>query len=107
MLRLYRRLLEFRRSARAFEQRPRGAYWARALDDHTVLLDYTAGVAMVARLSGPAGAVALDLPVEAQVVLTSEDPDVAPDAQPIGVDRAGGLTLRFSRPGAVLLTWHA
>jgi maltooligosyltrehalose trehalohydrolase len=103
MLRLYRRLLQLRGSLAVLGRRTPDSYVARALDDHTVVIDYRGGaLVVVARISG-AGTVAYDIPDTAVTILTSEEPGFATDAQPIGLRRDGRCQIDFRRPGAVVL----
>jgi maltooligosyltrehalose trehalohydrolase len=108
--RLYQRLLRARAASPAMRTRDRRAFDVRALDEATLLLTLVAGaqpgaddVTTVVRLSG-AGSVALPDARRTwrDVVLTTEDPDVAHDARPIRVDTAMPLTIHFERPGAIV-----
>jgi maltooligosyltrehalose trehalohydrolase len=101
---LYTRLLWLRAERDVFQERWRGSYAVRALDAHTVALDYYTGrLVVVARLTG-AGDVRCELPRPATVVLTTEDPPVTGARIPIqGEHAAGVLRLHFDRPGAVVL----
>jgi hypothetical protein len=103
--RLYARLLALRREADVLQRRPRGTYTVRALDDHTLGMDYHNGALVVfARLSGGPAAITWDVSRQAAVVLTTEDEDVADAPQPIGVTAEGArMRVYFQRPGAVVL----
>jgi maltooligosyltrehalose trehalohydrolase len=116
VLRLYERLLALRRTHPALRQPARESYDVWAIDDHTIGLERRHGqeaLVAVVRLSA-AGVVSLPLDTP-DIVLTSEDPDVAGDPKPIGVGgqpsgdslqlTTGGpdVTFTFSRPGALVL----
>jgi hypothetical protein len=58
---------------------------------------------IVVRLGGSGTAVIEDAR-DAHVLLSTEDPDIAPDSQPIDVAMsARRLEVRFARPGAILV----
>jgi maltooligosyltrehalose trehalohydrolase len=105
MRRLYTRLLACRREADVLQQRPRGTYRVRALDDHTLALNYRDGrLLVVARLGGHGADITCDASPQASVVLTTEDEDVADAPQPIVIRvEEGKIGLRFRRPGAAVL----
>jgi maltooligosyltrehalose trehalohydrolase len=116
MLRLYQRLLGLRATAAPFRESGRDTFDARTLDDETVLLSREThspenGAArqrehllVIVRLEGR-GTVAVPGPAsrEWQVLLTTEDADLAPDPVPIDISTRDGLTVQFARPGAVVL----
>ena len=105
-LRLYQRLLGLRATSAPLRNGSREAFDARPLDDETVVIERRDGgdrLWIVVRL-GERGMVTVRGTRAAQVMLTTEDADVAPDPQPIDVRvRADSVEVRFSRPGAVLL----
>jgi maltooligosyltrehalose trehalohydrolase len=103
--RLYAHLLALRREADVFQQRPRGSYTVRALDEHTLALDYQAGRLMVVvKIGGHAADISCDASPRASVVLSTEDEDVAEEPQPIAARLDGSRAhVRFHRPGAVVL----
>ncbi len=116
VLRLYERLLALRRTHPALRQPARDSYDVRSIDDHTVSLERwhrEDALVAVVRLS-TAGTVSLPVGTH-HVILTSEDPDVVGDPQPIGINvqppgesphlssADANLTLTFSRPGAIVL----
>jgi maltooligosyltrehalose trehalohydrolase len=105
MRRLYARLLALRRDHRVLQQRPRGAYAVRALDDHTLSLDYQHGTLVaVARIGGDAADIVIDASAQTSLVLTTEDEDVVDAPKPIAVTvEHGKVRVRFHRPGAVVL----
>jgi maltooligosyltrehalose trehalohydrolase len=105
--RLYQRLLRLRRD---IPPPARDQFVARALDAHSLVVSLFApgdshGHIVVARLSGGAGEVKVTVAGDesAAVVLTTEDCDVAVDAKPIEINRESQLSIRFARPGAVVL----
>ncbi|HWP99846.1 MAG TPA: DUF3459 domain-containing protein, partial [Vicinamibacterales bacterium] len=104
VLELYRRLLALRRTLLSEAAREGVAIGAAGED--AISVRYAGGpdrLALVVRLRG-AGPVRLDdVGEEREVLLTTEDPDVAPDPQPPRI--AGGPTpaIDFARPGAVVL----
>jgi maltooligosyltrehalose trehalohydrolase len=105
MLRLYQRLLGLRGTGAAFRAAARDAFDVRALDGETILIERRherESVWIVARLAG-AGSASLAAVREGHVMLSTEDPDIAPDPHPIDV-RVGehSTEIRFARPGAVL-----
>jgi maltooligosyltrehalose trehalohydrolase len=105
-LRLYQRLLGLRATSAALRNGERDQFDARALDEATLLIerrDRTDRVFIVIRLDG-GGTATLNGVRGARVMLTTEDPDLAHDAQPIDVAlHEDTAEVRFSRPGAVLL----
>jgi maltooligosyltrehalose trehalohydrolase len=105
-LRLYQRLLGLRATSAPLRNAARNAFDARALDDETLLIERREGterVWIVVRLGG-AGAATVPNAGGAHVMLTTEDPDLAPDPQPIEVMvHDDTVQVRFARPGAVLL----
>jgi maltooligosyltrehalose trehalohydrolase len=105
-LRLYQRLLGLRGTSAALRNGTRGAFDARALDDETLVIERRDGaerIWIVARLGG-GGTATFQAARGVQVMLTTEDPDLAPDPQAIDVTiREGMAEVRFVRPGAVLL----
>ncbi|HEX8198924.1 MAG TPA: malto-oligosyltrehalose trehalohydrolase [Isosphaeraceae bacterium] len=112
IVRLYRALLGLRRAEPALRSNQCGSVSAVALDDSTLLLrrDADAGPSLwlVVRLKG-AGSVNLGghLPVEGrgwECVLTTEDPEFAPDPAPPRIGLRGPVVaIDFARPSAVLL----
>ncbi len=105
-LRLYQRLLGLRATSAALRNGDREAFDARALDDETLVIERRAGtdrVIVVVRLLG-GGTATLSGVRGAQVMLTTEDSDLAHDPQPITVAmHEDTAEVRFARPGAVLL----
>ena len=107
VLRLYQRLLALRRSHPALQSPTRECFDIRALDAHTVVLRRWSveghdRLAAVVRMSGR-GETTVPLPEGLpDVVLTTEDPDVAGDAQPMAVDRERSCVV-FRRAGAIVL----
>jgi maltooligosyltrehalose trehalohydrolase len=105
-LRLYQRLLGLRATSAALRNAARGSFDAQALDDETLLIERRDGAErlwIVIRFAGQ-GTVTVPAPPAAHVMLTTEDPDLAPDLQPIQIT-PGDKTVEvgFSRPGALLL----
>jgi maltooligosyltrehalose trehalohydrolase len=105
VLRLYQRLLGLRGTGAAFRAATREAFDVRALDEETILIERRhdrESVWMVVRLAGAGGASVAGVH-EGHVMLSTEDPDIAPDPHPIDVRFSGGTAaIRFARPGAVL-----
>jgi maltooligosyltrehalose trehalohydrolase len=105
-LRLYQRLLGLRATSAPLRNAARQTFDARALDDETIVIERRDGaerVWIVVRLGG-AGVATVPHARLAQVMLTTEDPDLARDPRPIDVTmRDDTVQVRFSRPGAVLL----
>jgi maltooligosyltrehalose trehalohydrolase len=114
-LRLYRALLELRRSEPGLRPGGHAPYAAVALDDDSLLLrrNASSGASLLAvvRLRG-AGAVDLSGRAAAgagagrrwETILTTEDPPFAPEPSPPRVDLAGPVPgIEFARPSAVLL----
>jgi len=105
-LRLYQRLIGLRATSPALRTTARGSFDARALDGETLLIerrDGTERLWIVIRLGG-AGTIAVPAAHGAHVMLTTEDQDVAPDAQPMQITLGENTAeVRFARPGAVLL----
>jgi maltooligosyltrehalose trehalohydrolase len=105
-LRLYQRLLGLRATSAALRNASRASFDARALDEETLLVERRDGgerLWIVVRLGGH-GNVTVPVGSGAQVMLTTEDPDLAPDPQPIEVvHRHESAEVRFARPGALLL----
>jgi hypothetical protein len=90
------------------------AFQPLPLDDDSPLLSYTTDqdrVLVVCRLRGalsvalnPPGLKAGPCDSDWDVLLSTEDPDVAPDPQPPRLDGTGLFAMiRFQRPGAVVL----
>lgn len=106
MLRLYQRLIGLRTTASALRASDRTSHDARALDAETVLLSRRSGTErfwIVVRLGGSGTAIVCGA-AAAQTVLTTEDADLATDAQPIAIAARGDhAELRFTRPGAAIL----
>jgi maltooligosyltrehalose trehalohydrolase len=105
-LRLYQRLLGLRATSAALRNPSRTGCGARALDEETLLVERQAReerVWLVVRLQG-SGTARVPGARNAQVMLTTEDPDLAHDPQPIAVTSGEeGADVRFVRPGAILL----
>jgi maltooligosyltrehalose trehalohydrolase len=107
VLRLHRTLLQLRRARRALQASDGCACAAEALDDSTVAFrreaDGEEPLLIVARMRG-AGTVALPSLRGARyrTLLDTEDPAFASDSRPAIVDLTTG-SIRFARPGAVLL----
>ena len=93
--RLYQRMLELRPHGRAYD--------VRALGD-AALIATRGDLSLVVRLSG-SGPVAIPHAGSTwrDVVVTTEDDDIASEPAPIRVDTAAPLTVTFARPGAILL----
>jgi maltooligosyltrehalose trehalohydrolase len=116
LVRLYQRLLGLRATAAPLRESRRGTFEARALDAETIRLVRTAGVGVagdgghreqllvVVRLGG-AGAVVVANAGRRdwQVLLTTEDADLAPDPMAIEISTREPFTVRFARAGAVVL----
>lgn len=106
VLRLHQRLLGLRATGAAFRTSARDSFDARALDEETVLVEQRDGnecIWTIVRLGGN-GAAKLSGLREAHVIITTEDPDLAPDPQPIEVSvSADKVEVHFARPGAILL----
>ncbi len=108
--RLYQRLLQLRAASGALPAAARAHYDVRALDAHTLLLILRNGVApseddltVFVRLSGAGAVTAPGVgPTWRDVVLTTEDPDVASMPVPVQIDTAAPFTVRFARPGAIV-----
>jgi maltooligosyltrehalose trehalohydrolase len=105
MLRLYRRLLRLRREEPALRSPAREDFVIEALDDDTLILQRRAGAAVpllgVVCLRG-AGAVSVAGHVLGEPAFTTEDAAFCPDPAPVEFD-AGDGSIRFQRPGAVVL----
>jgi maltooligosyltrehalose trehalohydrolase len=108
--RLYQRLLDLRRREEAFITRTRERCSVQPLDDHTIALYHPdAPLLIVARLSGGAGRVRLDVTGTADAILSTEDADVTDDGKAIGVsdlrtgEAAQEIEIRFERPGAIVM----
>jgi maltooligosyltrehalose trehalohydrolase len=108
MLRLYSALLQLRRTHPALQGRGRHHYAARAVDEHTVMLqrsspDGGATVLVVVRLSGDGPA---RLPFDAKVretLVSTEDAEFVDAPKPIRVDTAARI-IEFTRPGAIVVS---
>jgi maltooligosyltrehalose trehalohydrolase len=113
ILRLYKRLLNLRRSEPALRCERFAAF---ALGETTLLLrqDAKVGPSLLAviqmngsadiDLSGHPGLKGLDI-ARCQVVFTTEDPPFTTEPEPPVIERGpGGPRIRFSRPSAVLLS---
>jgi maltooligosyltrehalose trehalohydrolase len=116
IVRLYQRLLGVRATAAPLRESGRGTFDACALDAETIRITREArvtgeGVAhhseqllVVARLASDGTVVVPDVASpDWQVVLTTEDSDVASDPMPIEISTRDRITIRFARPGAVVL----
>jgi maltooligosyltrehalose trehalohydrolase len=112
VLRLHRALLSLRRREPALHG-VAGAFGVTAPDAGTLVVRREGGsgeaLLLVVRLVGagrvevPAGRAPGD-GATWTTVLTSEDPEHAPDPHPVGIEPgASALALRFARPGAVVL----
>jgi maltooligosyltrehalose trehalohydrolase len=105
-LRLYQRLLGLRATSAPLRNGSREGFDARSLDAETLLIERREGndrLWIVVRLGG-AGTVTVRGTRAPHVMLTTEDPDLAPDVQPIDVViQESAVEVRFSRPGAVLV----
>ena len=102
VLRLYRRLLEIRRTNAAWGARGRDSYQVEPLDDHTLALGFLDDPwLLIARLSGGPESIHLSVSGSVNVVLTTEDEAFVADPTPLRVRE--GLHVDFERPGAVLL----
>jgi maltooligosyltrehalose trehalohydrolase len=116
MVRLYQRLLGVRATAAPLRESGRDTFEACALDAETIRLTREADVSggavarhreqllIIARLEGEGTVVVPDAGSrDWQVLLTTEDSDLAPDPMPIEISTRDGITVRFARPGAVVL----
>jgi maltooligosyltrehalose trehalohydrolase len=107
-LALYVELLRLRHAHAALAADTAVAGDAAALDRNTLFVRRVRGdddFSVVARLSGE-GVAGIDTGRrgEPQVVLSTEDARFAPDPVPLSIDvRTGRATIRFQRPGAVIL----
>ena len=120
VLRLYRELLALRRLP-AVREATCGSYTATSLEGHTIAVEFAApeaatteaeGLLVVVRLSGAGDVTVAGVPAWHDTRITTEDERFAADPAPITVlglstpqssseDRT--LTIRFARPGAVVL----
>ena len=109
VLQLYRRLLAIRGGNPAWQERSRDSYRVDLIDDHTLALVFTDDPwLIVARLSGGPGPVRLSVTHASEVALTTEDPGIADDAQPILItsqtdQTSATLSVDFQRPGAIVI----
>jgi maltooligosyltrehalose trehalohydrolase len=107
VLRLYRRLLDLRRSHPAMRASDRNSFDVEALDAHTLLIrrwsaDRAQALLVVVRLSG-AGTTTVQLPERCgDTLLTTEDQDIARAPQSVRVREASRIEL--ARPGAIVLS---
>jgi maltooligosyltrehalose trehalohydrolase len=107
VLRLYRRLLELRRTHPALSPRGRSDFDVQALDEHTIALgrmsaDRSQTLLLVTRLSGEGSTcVAVDRDLET-TLLTTEDREFEEKPRAIRYDRDTG-TVHFERPAAIVL----
>ena len=108
--RLYQRLLEIRATSDAIRTVTRERYDVRALDQHSLLLTLMCGaepgerdLTAIVRLTD-AGAVSVRGagPTWRDVLVTTEDADVAADPAPVRVETAAPFTVHFARPGAIV-----
>ena len=108
VLRLYTRLLQLRRTHPAAQCRTRESFEVRTLDSHTLSMQRSSAeerdrLVAIVRLSGP-GPSQVALPqAPLDIVLNTEEDDVAEAPRPIAVDRERGV-VRFDRPGAIVLS---
>jgi maltooligosyltrehalose trehalohydrolase len=114
VLRLHRALLALRRSEPAWRAAPIGGHEAAAIDSGTLAVRRHpvsgAAVLTVVRLAG-AGPVEVPSRFLAgtpagrwERILTTEDPEFAPEPRPIVVRQdEAALSIRFERPGGVIL----
>ena len=102
--RLYSRLATVRLASGVLGGRSRRSYAVRALDEHTVAIDYQRGrLVVIARISGGPGELSYGLTRSASVCLTTEDVDVTDEHRPIVVESDDAFVrVRFERPGAVV-----
>jgi maltooligosyltrehalose trehalohydrolase len=124
IVRLYQRLLALRATAAPLRESGRGTFEVCALDSETIRLKREAGapgegaraitesgrprqrehLLVVVRLGGEGN---IEVPDAGsrdwQVLLTTEDGDLAPDPMPIEISTRDRITVRFARPGAVVL----
>jgi hypothetical protein len=115
MLRLYRTLLQLRKTEAALRYQERGGYDAIALGEATLLLQrWAPDGPMLLVLVHLRGAGHVDLSQASlprvidgrrwEVVLTTEDALFAPNGQPPRIDLGGQAPIvQFSRPAAVIL----
>ena len=111
VFRLHQRLLQLRQRHPALRRGADG-FLVRALDADTILMwRGGAGVSLgtVVRLRGSGAAAvppdpAIPAPERLQVILTTEDAEFTTSPAPIPVALNGSLSMRFSRPGAVVLS---
>jgi maltooligosyltrehalose trehalohydrolase len=106
MLRLYQRLVGLRATAVPLRATARDSFDVRALDAETLLLlrrHDDEQLWLVVRLAGAGTATVCDAG-SARTILTTEDEDLAPDAQPMAITPRGRhAEIRFARPGAAIL----
>jgi maltooligosyltrehalose trehalohydrolase len=107
--RLYQRLLQLRAND-VIRAATRERYDVRTLDEHTLMLTLMGGstpgdrdLTAIVRLTG-AGAVRVPGAgaIRHDVLVTTEEADVAADSLPIRVDAAAPFTVHFARPGAIV-----
>jgi maltooligosyltrehalose trehalohydrolase len=106
MFRLYQRLIGLRASAAPLRACQRDAFDVQTLDDETLLIVRSGGTErlwIVVRLDGE-GIVGVPGGAVSNVVLTTEDTDVASDPRPIAIESRGtDIAVRFTRAGAAIL----
>ena len=105
MFRLYQRLVALRATAAPLRGTTRDSFDVRALDEETLLLlrrHDEEQIWIVVRLAGAGTAMVCDAGA-ARTILTTEDEDLAPDAQPMAITARGAhAEIRFARPGAAI-----
>jgi maltooligosyltrehalose trehalohydrolase len=102
---LYERLISLRRTLAPARRDPADA--VDLLDQHTIAIrrvDRIGGqVLLIARLSGGPADVDAPRDAPAHTLFSTEDHDVAIDPSPIAIAVGAPITLRFTRPGAIVL----
>ena len=109
--RLYQRLLRLRATSAVIPAVTRNRYDARALDEHSLMVTLRCGavagehdLTAIVRLSGAGRVVVPGAgPTWRDVFMTTEDADVTKDPAPIRVETAAPFTVRFARPGAIVV----
>jgi maltooligosyltrehalose trehalohydrolase len=107
MLRLYQRLLGLRATLAPLQKATRDSYDVCVPDDETIVVRRTSEdehVLVAVRLAGT-GRCTITSPTSTswQVVLTTEDADLANDAQPMKISSGPTVEIVFARAGAALL----
>jgi maltooligosyltrehalose trehalohydrolase len=106
VLTLYERLLRLRRTHPALHSSRRQDFDVRAMDSHTVLMwrsspEGDKHLIVIVRLSGD-GSARMGIEGAGDVLLTTEDAGIVESPRPIQIE--GATSLKFVRPGAIVLS---